>query len=438
MKRPRARANTPPGAWLWALTALVFAPPFPVWALDGGASEVGVEELDRLLSLHQMRKLPAGSRAPLDTLQRKVDEGFPEPVVFSISGVEYYGCGKCHDGEALLNSAVKRMRDVVQSIPRNAPGVREIPFRQYIIQTYQDDLLNPQQFAHATFDTIRVSPGAILIDKRAYGWATHLHETLHLAQPFLGHVNELEAYGLNARSDPRFLILKHPYFADVAKAFFLPDFDDIVRTVFSGKIRENSSVPAEVQLYLSAFDAPVLDRLSKTTAELAPLLDEAGRLNRERPLELAYWSDRTGIPSLALDLAAAKLTTLPPLTSTEETRAKAFEIFSAQMGKTDNTRLGYVIDRKKESLTILQYQLGLTDPAERLRLYFHFLKRRFLAGGKYNLDAEDKTEIADYVRDKVAKTARILSYEGVSPIEREEGEKWREKIKKEIADYLGR
>ncbi|MBI4388731.1 MAG: hypothetical protein HY580_01005 [Nitrospinae bacterium] len=432
MRGFRAGAKIP--AWLWALAALVLAPAFPVWALD---AEIGVEELDRLLSLHQMRK-PGSRAAPLDILQRKVDEGFPEPVVFSISGVEYYGCNKCHDGEALLDSAVKRMREIVQSIPRYAPGAGKIPLRQYIIQTYQDDLLSPWQFAHATFDTIRVSPGAILIDKRVYGWATHRHETLHLAQPFLGHVNELEAYGLNARSDPKFLVLKHPYFADVAKAFFIPDFDDVVKAVFSGKIRENSSVPAEVQLYLYAFDAPVIDRLTKAAAQMAPLLDEAGRLNRERPLELAYWSDRTGIPSFALDLAAVKLMALPPLTSTEEAQAKAFEIFSAQMGKTDNTRLGYVIDRKKESLMTLQYQLGLTDPAERLRLYFHFLKGRFLAGGEYNLDAEDKTEIADYVRDKVAKTVRILSYEGASPIEREEGEKWREKIKKELADYLVR
>ena len=58
--------------------------------------------------------------------------------------------------------------------------------------------------------TYIASPAAILIDSKAYQEATHLHESLHLTQKFIGLANELEAYSLNIISDPRLLLLNFP------------------------------------------------------------------------------------------------------------------------------------------------------------------------------------------------------------------------------------
>ena len=395
-----------------------------------GNAQPGTSDLDRLISQHRPQALAENSRKALDQFERQiaVSDG-AEPVIFSIPGFEFYGCGKCHKADDLVEAAAKRMRHVTQVLLQDNPAIKNIPLRQYIIQTYADKLLREPQFAHATFDTIRVFPRTILIDSKVYNLATHLHETLHLTQTFLDHVNELEAYGLNARADPRFLILNYPYFADVVSGFFMPDFEQLLKTYFARGTKENLSIPREVQWYMQPFDK--LADLAAAIVRMTPLLNEVGRLNREHPVEIAYLSDRTGIHSLALELVAVKQLPLPPLTVTDDQRSQAFEALDFQMGKNDNTRLGYVIDRKKEALMTLQYQLAINDPAERLRLYFHYLKQRFiLPNGEINLAPGDKEDFRQYVRTKVERVETMLQYEGITAIERSAGKQWAENIKK--------
>jgi hypothetical protein len=150
----------------------------------------GIGELDRLLVLHQPR--PLADRNTLDPFVREKSLS-TGPVTIAIPGFVSLGCNKCHTGDDLVASAETRMRQAIQTLEQTSPGIN-IPLRQYIIQAYADNWLHGQQLAHTTFDTIRFSPRGILIDNKVYGQATHLHETLHLTQAFLCHVNELEAY----------------------------------------------------------------------------------------------------------------------------------------------------------------------------------------------------------------------------------------------------
>ncbi len=414
--------HQPTTAWYFLLLL------FSVCPRVEGATSIG--DLDRLLVQHQPK--PLDKRESLDQFERQMIlfEG-TEPVTISIPGFTFFGCDKCHKGDDLVASAETRLRQVIQTLQKTDPSIK-IPLRQYIVQPYMDKWLHGQQLAHTTFDTIRIFANGILIDSKVYELATHLHETLHLTQAFLGHVNELEAYGLNVRADPRFMILNYPYFADVMTAFFVPEFEQTLKTYFARDIRSDLRVPREVQWYLLPFDK--MDKLATAIARMSPLLDEVTRINKEQYLMAAYQSDRTGIPSLALDLAAVKLLPLPPITLAENQRARAFEILAFQMEKSDNTRLGYVIDRKKESLMNLQYQLGLNDSAERLRLYFHYLKQRYiLPDGQINLKPMDREDFQHYVQSKIDGVRNLLKYEGITPVELAAGRQWEEHIKKELS-----
>ncbi len=404
--------------------------------LANAQTGIGTSELDRLVSRHRPHALAENARNSLDLVERQITiPGIDNPVTFSIPGFEFYGCGKCHTADKLIEAAAARMRFVTQAIGKRT--AKKVPLRQYIIQTYSDNLLHEQQFAHATFDTIRVFPRTIIIDTKVYNLATHLHETLHLTQLFLGHVNELEAYGLNALSDPRFLILNYPYFDDVTGFFFMPDLASVLKAYFSREVKESLSIPREVQWYMLPFDK--LGGVTSAIAKMEPLLTEVGRLNREHPLEIAYLSDQTGIRSLALELAAVKQLALPPLTVSDDLRSRAFEALALQMTKTDNTRLGYVIDRKKEALMTLQYQLALNDPNERLLLYFHYLKQRFiLPNGEIKLDPEDREDFQQYLQTKVGQIRSMLQYEGMTPIERSEGRQWEQSIKELLPAYINK
>lgn len=196
-------------------------------------------ELHNLIQPHLPHPL-AEDNQPVDTLDVAIAlNQNAEPVVFSIPGFHSLGCAKCHEGESLHLKAADRMRRVLARLKAIQPDLTAVPLRQYIIQSWSDALLAPHQLAHATFDTIRISPAAILIDDKAYQEATHLHESLHLTQKFVGPANELEAYGLNIISDPRFLILNFPYFEDVVKTFFMPDFPLVLNDFFSRPVKEN-------------------------------------------------------------------------------------------------------------------------------------------------------------------------------------------------------
>ena len=201
---------------------------------------IGLGELDSLISQHLPQRDPLLTGKKLKNFVVQQPVGGTGTTTFLIPGFENYDCGKCHQPEQLIQKAAGRMKRVLARLKKTLPESNQVPLRQYIIQPYSDALLQPGQLAHATFDTIRISPGSILIDTKAYGEATHLHETLHLTQSFLGHVNELEAYGLNIRSDPRFLILNFPYFAKVVEAFFIPDMSQILNAYFKRNIREKS------------------------------------------------------------------------------------------------------------------------------------------------------------------------------------------------------
>jgi hypothetical protein len=395
---------------------------------------IGLGELDSLISQHLPQQDPRITGETLKNFVVQQPVGGTGTTTFLIPGFENYDCGKCHQPEQLIQKAAGRMKRVLGLLKKTLPQSNQVPLRQYIIQPYSDALLHSGQLAHATFDTIRISPGSILIDTKAYGEATHLHETLHLTQAFLGHVNELEAYGLNIRSDPRFLILNFPYFAKVLEAFFIPDMNQILNAYFERGTREQLSVPRETQWFLEKFDEATLQRLSQAIKKMEPLLTEVSRLNRELPLQSAYWSERTGVRSLLLEIAAVKHLPLPELTVSAETKAAAFDVFDLQFDKDDNTRLGYIIDRRKEALMHLQYGKGPKDPAQRLALYFHYLKKKFLDDkDKIRLAIDNPQPLTDFVNQKVKGIETMIQLPGFTPVEKEAARSWMTTIRKELA-----
>jgi len=312
------------------------------------------------------------------------------------------------------------MRQTLQRLNSILPNLPPAPLKQFIIQSWSGELLQPWQFAHTTFDSVRISPGSILVDSRVYGNATHLHETLHLTQPFLGAANELEAYGLNIRSDPKFLILNFPYFSDTVTAYFFPRFPEILDRFFARPIREDLDIPKEVQWFLIPFDEENLKVLSNQIKNMEPLLKEVERLNRKFPIEAAYLGEQTRAMSLLLDIAAAKLLVLPDLKEFENEREEAFSIFEQQFNKLDNTRLGYRIDRKREALMILTYKMKIKDSQKRLGLYFHFLKNKYIGhDGEVNLKVANVEDLKKFVQEKRVQITRMMKSKYFTDIERQ-------------------
>jgi hypothetical protein len=395
---------------------------------------MGLGELSHLLDKHpaHTQKLPTDIHS-LDVLQRS----FPmykdgSTAVFSIPGFKTFGCDKCHKGDELLARAEERMRLVLSRLVTLLPHVGKVPFKQYIIQSWTDELLKPPQLAHVTFDTIRIFPGAILIDEHVYGRATHLHESLHLTQSFVGHANELEAYGLNIRSDPRFLFLNYPYFSSVVTAFFMPEFPEILQQFFAREVKENYHVPSEVQWFHNSFDEGAIENLRQVIAKMEPLLAEVSRLNREFPLEASYLTAQTGTKSLLLDIAAASMLIVPASKGSETNAQAAFSILDKQIRKTDNTRLGYKIDRKEESLVTMKYQLKINDPVERLGYYFQYLKNRFVGpDGKVRLVIEDDGDYQAYLKGQFKQIEKMAGFTGLTKPEVVAAKKLLEEIKKE-------
>lgn len=352
---------------------------------------------------------------------KKVNLGGGE-TVFTLPGFKAYGCGECHDPEQLLDKSIDRMR---QSLSRLAELFPDLPpLKQFIIQSWSDEWLRPGQFAHTTFDTIRISPAAILVDSRVYGNATHLHESLHLTQPFLGIANELEAYGLNIRSDPRFLILNFPYFADTVTGFFIAEFRDILDQFFARPVKEKGNVlgedmivPREVQWFLMPFEHEA--KIKTAIEKMEPVLQEVSRLNRKYPFKAAYLGEQTRAVSLLLDIAAVKTLPLPPLDLDPSSLKEAFSILDIQFNKLENTRLGYRIDRKHEALMTMTYHLRLKDPAVRLGIYFRFLKQRFIGeDGEVNLVVPDEEDFKSFIEEKRRDIAKMADSPKLTPIEK--------------------
>ena len=384
---------------------------------------IGLGELNRLIQLHLPKKFQEG----VDSGPSKKTKLLPESeeTIFTIPGFETYGCGECHQAEQLLDRSINRMRKSLVRLSSIHSNLPPPSLKQFIIQSWSDEWLRPGQFAHTTFDTIRIFPAAILVDSQVYGNATHLHESLHLTQPFLGIANELEAYGLNIRSDPKFLFLNFPYFADTLTAFFITDFPDILNRFFAREVKEavlgeDLNVPREVQWFLMPFEVDTLNRVATAIEKLEPVLKEVSRLNREYPLESAYLGEQTRAVSLLLDIAAVKILPLPPLDLDSSALDEAFSILERQFNKLDNTRLGYRIDRKREALMAMSYHLRLKDSATRLGIYFRFLKKRFIGvGGEVKLVVPDEKDFKLFVEEKRRDIAKMAGSPKLTPVEKE-------------------
>jgi len=386
--------------------------------------KIGLGELDRLVKIHKPQKVVRGfdpNIGPTRTVQLLEKNDL---TVFSIPGFNVYGCGECHKPDDLLDRSENRMRQTLKRLNSIFPNLTSVPLKQFIIQSWSGELLQPWQFAHTTFDSIRISPAAILIDSRVYRNATHLHESIHLTQPFLGSANELEAYGLNIRSDPRFLILNFPYFADTVTAFFLPEFPNILDRFFSRPTRDDLNIPKEVQWFLMPFDDESLQQLKEQIKNMEPILKEEERLNHQFPIEAAYLGEQTRNMSLLLDIAAAKLLPLPGLKEIASEREEAFSILEQQFNKLDNTRLGYKIDRKREALMMLTYKMNIKDPKLRLTLYFHFLKNRYIRpNGEVHLKITDEEDLRKFIEEKRLQVNRMMKSKNFTEIERQGADK---------------
>ncbi len=386
--------------------------------------KIGLGELDRLIKIHTPQKIAEGFDSKIGPTKSVQLHPQGEPTIFSIPGFKAYGCDKCHQPDELIDRSANRMRKTLKRLHTISPDLPPAPIKQFIIQSWTGELLQPWQFAHTTFDSVRISPAAILIDSRVYGNATHLHETLHLTQPFLGSANELEAYGLNIRSDPKFLILNFPYFSDTVTGFFMPEFPEILDRFFARSTRDDLNIPKEVQWFLMPFDEEILAKLAVQIKDMEPILKEVERLNRQFPIEAAYLGEQTRAMSLLFDIAAAKLLPLPGLREMGSERKEAFSILEQQFNKLDNTRLGYRVDRKREALMILTYKMKIKDPQLRLALYFHFLKHRYIGSdGEVTLKVSDEEDLKKFIEEKRVEVTRMMKSKNFTEIERQGAKK---------------
>ena len=143
------------------------------------AEKMGLGELDRLIKIHKPQKPTKDFDATVGPTKSVQLLPKSKPTVFSIPGFKAYGCGECHQSNDLLDLSINRMQQTLKRLYAISPDLAPAPLKQFIIQSWSGELLQPWQFAHTTFDSIRISPATILIDSRIYGNATHLHESLH-------------------------------------------------------------------------------------------------------------------------------------------------------------------------------------------------------------------------------------------------------------------
>ena len=82
----------------------------------------------------------------------------------------------------------------------------------------------------------------------------------------------------------------------------------------------------------------------------------------------------------------------------------------------------------------LQYGKGPKDPAQRLALYFHYLKSRFLnAKGEIHLAIDNPQALTDYVNQKVTGIETMVQRPGFTPVEKDAARAWVTTIKKELS-----
>jgi hypothetical protein len=408
---------------------------FLCWPGVHASSEptIGVGELSNILTDHIPPPLPPNVEFNLTSFEREIQlEGSSSPTIISVPGFDRFKCGRCHTGDQLIDKAADRLQKNINTLLADFPNIQSIPLKQYIIQPYADELLDSNQFAHATFDTIRVFPRTIIVDEKIYNRSTHVHETFHLTQPFIGYANELEAYAINVKRDPRFLLMNFPYFLDVMGTFFMPEIDTILEKYFSSKVLGDNLTPSQVQRFLNFSSNKELERIKESIAKMEPILQEVHRLNNKFPLLASYQTSRTMALSLLIDIAAVKIFPVPAINVSEEVQNKAIVEIAMQMEKTDNTQLGYIIDRKKESLLNLKYKLGIKKIADRRALYFLYIKSRFIKEGGVSLETNDQDDFNQFVRGKLADIEKMLNSKRITPIEKSAGKSFAAKITKEL------
>ena len=94
------------------------------------------------------------------------------------------------------------------------------------------------------------------------------------------------------------------------------------------------------------------------------------------------------------------------------------------MNKKDNIQLGYKINRKKEAFLFIENQMGIKDPAIHLRLYFEYIKKRFVKpSGKINVRIPEEKDLNFYISSKIENIRKMINYEGINQIEREAARK---------------
>ena len=99
---------------------------------------------------------------------------------------------------------------------------------------------------------------------------------------------------------------------------------------------------------------------------------------------------------------------------------KAFSILEQQFNKLDNTRLGYKVDRKREALMLLTYKMNIKDPKQRMKLYFHFLKNRYIGkNGEVDLKITDEEDLRKFIKEKQSQVNRMMKSKNFTEIERQ-------------------
>ena len=71
----------------------------------------------------------------------------------------------------------------------------------------------------------------------------------------------------------------------------------------------------------------------------------------------------------------------------------------------------------------------IKDPAVNLQLYFEYVKKKFIQlDGKINLNFTEGEDFSSYILSKVKDLRKMISYKGMSQIEREAAKKLIQKI----------
>ena len=107
------------------------------------AEKMGLGELDRLIKIHKPQKPTEDFDATVGPTKSVQLLPKTEPTVFSIPGFKAYGCSECHQSDDLLNLSINRMRQTLERLHTIFPDLSPAPLKQFIIQSWSGELLQP-------------------------------------------------------------------------------------------------------------------------------------------------------------------------------------------------------------------------------------------------------------------------------------------------------